>query len=271
MEALRSLKETIEKINVTIPEAVEEIDIGGVTLLRAAAKNHARVCILSDPEDYPEFLSELSKGEVTEKSRNLFALKAFEHTADYDAAISDFLRKRYAGDGAQQLSLRYGANPHQKPASAFVRIGQLPFKVLCGAPSYINLLDCLNAWPLVKELKQGLGLPAAASFKHVSPAGAAIGVPMTEKEREVCMVNDIDGLESSGLAQAYARARGADRMSSFGDIIALSDEVDVPTAKIISREVSDGVIAPSYSKEALEILSKKKGGKYMILQVRSKV
>ncbi|KAK4697965.1 phosphoribosylaminoimidazolecarboxamide formyltransferase / IMP cyclohydrolase, partial [Lecanoromycetidae sp. Uapishka_2] len=221
------VEETAAKINVTIPEAVEEIDVGGVTLLRAAAKNHARVCILSDPEDYPEFLQALSKGDVSEKARNLYALKAFEHTADYDAAIAAFFRKRYAGDGAQQLSLRYGANPHQGSATAFVRNGQLPFKVLCGAPGYINLLDCLNAWPLVKELKQALGLPAAASFKHVSPAGAAIGIPLSAVEREVNMVADIDGLESSGLAAAYARARGADRMSSFGDIIALSDEVDI--------------------------------------------
>ena len=190
-----------------------------------------------------------------------------EHTADYDAAISAFFRKRYAGDGTQQLSLRYGANPHQKPASAFVRNGQLPFRVLCGAPGYINLLDCLNAWPLVKELKQALGVPAAASFKHVSPAGVAIGVPLTQKEKEVFMADGIEDLDSSPVAIAYARARGADRMSSFGDIIALSDEVDVPTAKIISREVSDGVVAPSYDKEALAILSKKKGGKYMILQV----
>lgn len=149
----------------------------------------------------------------------------------------------------------YGANPHQKPASAYVKDGKLPFKVLCGSPGYINLLDSLNAWPLVKELKKALGLPAAASFKHVSPAGAAIGVPMTETEREVCMVNDIDGLAESGLAQAYARARGADRMSSFGDIIALSDEVDVPTAKIISREVSDGVVAPASAHPRLQRFS----------------
>ena len=264
---LYPFKDTIAKINVTIPEAVEEIDIGGVTLLRAAAKNHSRVTILSDPDDYPEFLQELGKGEVTEASRKMYALKAFEHTADYDAAISDFFRRKYAGDGVQQVSLRYGANPHQKPASAFVRNGQLPFKVLCGSPGYINLLDSLNAWPLVKELKQALNFPAAASFKHVSPAGAAIGVPLNEKERKVYMVDDIEGLEQSGLAQAYARARGADRMSSFGDVIALSDEVDVPTAKIISREVSDGVIAPSYSSEALEILKKKKNGKYLVIQI----
>jgi len=264
---LYPFKDTIAKINVTIPEAVEEIDVGGVTLIRAAAKNHGRVTILSDPSDYPEFLQELEKGEVTERSRNLYALKAFEHTADYDASISDFFRKQYAGEGVQQLALRYGANPHQKPAAAFSKMGPLPFKVLCGSPGYINLLDALNAWPLVKELKTALGHPAAASFKHVSPAGAAIGVPLTADERKVYMVDDIEGLESSQLAQAYARARGADRMSSFGDMIALSDIVDVPTAKIISREVSDGVIAAGYEDAALEILKKKKGGKYLVLQM----
>jgi len=264
---LYPFKDTVAKINVTIPEAVEEIDIGGVTLIRAAAKNHTRVTILSDPKDYPNFLQELDKGDIVPETRQLYALKAFEHTADYDAAISDFFRKQYAGNGAQQLSLRYGANPHQKPAAAYVRSGKLPFTVLGGSPGYINLLDCLNAWPLVKELKQALGLPAAASFKHVSPAGAAIGVPLNEKERKVYMVDDIDGIESSGLAQAYARARGADRMSSFGDVIALSDKCDVPTARIISREVSDGVIAPDYEPEALEILKKKKAGKYLVLQM----
>lgn len=264
---LYPFKDTIAKPNVTIPEAVEEIDIGGVTLLRAAAKNHSRVTILSDPEDYRSFLSELEKGGITDESRQKYALKAFSHTADYDAAISDFFRKQYAGDGAQQLTLRYGTNPHQKPASAYVKEGNLPFKVLSGSPGYINLLDSLNAWPLVRELKQSLGLPAAASFKHVSPAGAAIGTPLNETERKVYMVDDIQGIENSALAQAYARARGADRMSSFGDIIALSDVVDVPTAKIISREVSDGVIAAGYEPEALDILKKKKGGKYMVLQM----
>lgn len=264
---LYPFKDTIAKINVTIPEAVEEIDIGGVTLIRAAAKNHTRVTILSDPVDYPSFLQELDKGDIPEASRNLYALKAFEHTADYDAAISEFFRKKYAGDGMQQLSLRYGANPHQKPAAAFMKNEKLPFKVLCGSPGYINLLDSLNAWPLVKELRKALKFPAAASFKHVSPAGAAIGVPLSEIERKVYMVDDIEGLAESGLAQAYARARGADRMSSFGDLVALSDRVDVPTAKIISREVSDGVIAPDYDPEALSILMKKKGGKYLILQM----
>ncbi|KDB20901.1 phosphoribosylaminoimidazolecarboxamide formyltransferase/IMP cyclohydrolase [Trichophyton interdigitale MR816] len=264
---LYPFKDTVAKPDVTVEGAVEEIDIGGVTLLRAAAKNHARVTILSDPSDYKNFLKELASGGVTEETRKLYALKAFEHTADYDEAISGFFRKKYAGEGSQYIQLRYGANPHQAPASAFMRNGKLPFKVLNGAPGYINLLDCLNAWPLVKELKQALGYPAAASFKHVSPAGAAIGVPLNEKEKQAYMVDDIRGIDESGLAQAYARARGADRMSSFGDVIALSDVVDVPTAKIISREVSDGVIAAGYSPEALEILSKKKGGKYLVLQM----
>ncbi|XHG00720.1 bifunctional phosphoribosylaminoimidazolecarboxamide formyltransferase/IMP cyclohydrolase [Aspergillus wentii] len=263
---LYPFKETVNKVNVTIPEAVEEIDIGGVTLLRAAAKNHGRVTILCDPQDYPEFLKELEAGDINATSRNSYALKAFEQTADYDSAISGFFRKQYSS-GEQHLSLRYGVNPHQKPASAYVAQGKLPFKVLNGSPGYVNLLDALNAWPLVKELKQALGYPAAASFKHVSPAGAAVGVPLNEKERKVYMVDDIAGIESSGLAQAYARARGADRMSSFGDILALSDVVDVPTAKIVSREVSDGVIAAGYTPEALEILSKKKGGKYLVLQM----
>ncbi|CAG9938296.1 unnamed protein product [Clonostachys rosea f. rosea IK726] len=294
---------------VDVPEAVEEIDIGGVTLIRAAAKNHKRVTILSDPADYAGFLKELEAGEISETSRNRYALKAFEHTADYDSAISDFFRKEYASDGDQYLALRYGANPHQKPAAAFTAEGKLPFKVLGGAPGYINLLDALNAWPLVKELKQALGLPAAASFKHVSPAGAAIGTPLSEDEKKVYFVNDIEGIDSSPLAQAYARARGADRMSSFGDMIALSDVVDVATASIISKEaaardltvatitlkytqsnsvcyaingqviglgagqhiiskeVSDGVIAPGYDDAALEILKKKKGGRYLVLQI----
>ncbi|CCC66973.1 hypothetical protein NCAS_0A04150 [Naumovozyma castellii] len=263
---LYPFKETVSKIGVTVPEAVEEIDIGGVTLLRAAAKNHARVTILSDPNDYAAFLNELkSNGEISQELRNRLALKAFEHTADYDAAISDFFRKQYS-EGKAQLPLRYGCNPHQKPAQAFItQEEELPFKVLCGAPSYINLLDAFNSWPLVKELSASLNLPAAASFKHVSPAGAAVGIPMSDIEKQVYFVADIDNL--SPLACAYARARGADRMSSFGDFIALSNIVDVPTAMIISREVSDGVIAPGFEPEALKLLSKKKNGKYCILQI----
>ncbi|KAI1006011.1 Bifunctional purine biosynthesis protein [Podosphaera aphanis] len=265
--SLYPFKDTVAKINVTIPEAIEEIDVGGVTLIRAAAKNHGRVVILTDPADYAGFLRELETGGVSENSRNLYALKAFEHVADYDASIADFFRVKYASNGVQQLTLRYGENPHQKPAAAYTTLGSLPMKVLNGSPGYINLLDALNGWPLVKELKSALSLPAAASFKHVSPAGAAIGVPLTQDERKVYMVDDINGIEDSLIAQAYARARGADRMSSFGDMIALSDTVDLPTAKIISREVSDGIIAPAYDDAALEILKKKKNGKYLVLQI----
>ncbi|KAL3232655.1 Bifunctional purine biosynthesis protein ADE17 [Nakaseomyces bracarensis] len=263
---LYPFKETVAKVGVTVPEAVEEIDIGGVTLLRAAAKNHTRVTILSDPSDYAIFLQELKEsGEVSQELRNRLALKAFEHTADYDAAISDFFRKQYS-EGRAQLPLRYGANPHQRPAQAFVtQLEELPFKVLCGSPGYINLLDALNSWPLVKELSASLNLPAAASFKHVSPAGAAVGIPLSDVEKQIYFVSEIDNL--SPLACAYARARGADRMSSFGDWIALSNIVDVPTATIISKEVSDGVIAPGFEPEALEILKKKKNGKYCILQI----
>lgn len=262
---LYPFKETVAKIGVTIPEAVEEIDIGGVTLLRAAAKNHSRVTILSDPRDYPVFLEELSKdAEISKELKQTLALKAFEHTADYDTAISDFFRKKYSENKAQ-LPLRYGANPHQKPAQAFVTEGELPFKVLSGSPGYINLLDALNSWPLVKELSASLNLPAAASFKHVSPAGAAVGLPLSDVEKKIYMVDTIENL--SPLANAYARARGADRMSSFGDFIALSNIVDLPTAQIISKEVSDGVIAPGYEPGALELLKAKKKGKYCVLQI----
>ncbi|CCK70488.1 uncharacterized protein KNAG_0E02270 [Huiozyma naganishii CBS 8797] len=263
---LYPFKETVAKVGITVPEAVEEIDIGGVTLLRAAAKNHSRVTILSDPTDYARFLHELKqKGDITQESRNNFALKAFEHTASYDAAIADFFRKQYSED-VQMLPLRYGANPHQKPAQAFVAEREsLPFKVLSGSPGYINLLDALNSWPLVKELSASLNLPAAASFKHVSPAGLAVGIPLTDIEKQVYFVTDIENM--SPLACAYARARGADRMSSFGDWIALSNIVDVPTATIISKEVSDGIIAPGFEPAALEILKNKKKGKYCVLQV----
>ncbi|KDN52370.1 putative ADE17-5-aminoimidazole-4-carboxamide ribotide transformylase [Tilletiaria anomala UBC 951] len=253
----------------TIAQAVEEVDIGGVTLLRAAAKNHERVYVLSDPKDYAGFLEKFGSGNVKDSQafRNQLALKAFSHTAHYDTAISDYFRKQYASKQppVQQLTLRYGANPHQKPAQAFVTEGEMPVKALCGSPGYINFLDSLNAWGLVKELSQATGLPAAASFKHVSPAGAAVGVPLSNAEAKASFVDDLG--ELSGIASAYARARGADRMSSFGDFIGLSHVCDAQTAKIIGREVSDGVIAPGYEPAALEILSKKKGGKYCVLQM----
>jgi len=161
------------------------------------------------------------------------------------------------------MPLRYGINPHQSPARA-VAEGKVPFEVLNGAPGYINVLDALNAWQLVRELRAALHLPAAASFKHVSPAGAAVAVPMDDATARASFADDAD---LSPLATAYARARGADRMSSFGDFIALSDTVDVPTARFIAREVSDGIVAPDYEAEALEILSAKRGGKYLVLRM----
>ena len=162
------------------------------------------------------------------------------------------------------IELRYGMNPHQKVARVFVENGKMPLTVVNGRPGTINLLDALNAWQLVRELRQVTGLPAAASFKHVSPAGTAVAVPLTETLKQTYFVDDV---ELSPLATAYARARGADRISSFGDWVALSDPVDVPTAQLIRREVSDGVIAPAYEPEALEILRHKKKGNYCLLQM----
>ncbi|KAF8211127.1 bifunctional purine biosynthesis protein ade10 [Mycena galopus ATCC 62051] len=268
---------TISQPNCTLADAVEEIDIGGVTLLRAAAKNHARVSVISDPADYTEFLEawKAGGGDVGQNLRSKLALKAFEMTAQYDEAIGGYFREQYASadlpkdklaGAVQRIPLRYGANPHQKPAQAFVTQGELPFKVLCGSPGYINLLDALNSYALVKELQEALGLPAAASFKHVSPAGAAVGIELDETEKKVYGVDDLKE-PLTPLACAYARARGADRMSSFGDFIGLSAPCDLATAKIISREVSDGIIAPGYSPEALDVLSKKKGGKYCVLEI----
>ncbi len=166
---------------------------------------------------------------------------------------------------AQSIELKYGLNPNQKPASISVPSGELPVKVLSGRPGYINFLDALNGWQLVRDLREATGLPAAASFKHVSPAGAAVGVPLTPELYKSFFLPVEEPL--SPLAAAYARARGADRMSSFGDFISLSDVCDVPTAKLIAREVSDGVIAPGYVPEALEILSKKRKGAYNIIEI----
>ncbi|MBR1968054.1 MAG: phosphoribosylaminoimidazolecarboxamide formyltransferase [Clostridia bacterium] len=168
----------------------------------------------------------------------------------------------------QELELKYGCNPNQKPARIFMENGKdLPITVLNGKPGYINFLDAFNSWQLVKELKEATGKACAASFKHVSPAGAAVGEKLTDAQKKACFVDDIEGLDNSPIACAYARARGTDRMSSFGDWIALSDECDEVTANIIKREVSDGVIAPSYSPKALEILKEKRKGTYNVVQI----
>ncbi|MBR2152611.1 MAG: phosphoribosylaminoimidazolecarboxamide formyltransferase [Clostridia bacterium] len=164
----------------------------------------------------------------------------------------------------KEFELKYGCNPNQKPSKIFAKEGELPIEILCGRPGYINFLDAFNSWQLVKELKEATGLPAAASFKHVSPAGAAVGMPLSDTLKQIYFTGDI---ELSPLACAYARARGADRMSSFGDFIALSDVCDLSTAKLIQHEVSDGVIAPGYDDDALEILKGKRKGNYNIIKI----
>lgn len=165
---------------------------------------------------------------------------------------------------SKELALKYGCNPNQKPSRIYMEEGELPVTVVNGKPGYINFLDALNSWQLVKELKEATGLPAAASFKHVSPAGAAVGLPLTETDRKIYFVDDT---ELSPIACAYVRARGADRMSSYGDWAALSDVCDADTARLLKKEVSDGVIAPGYTEEALEILRQKKKGNYNVVQI----
>lgn len=168
----------------------------------------------------------------------------------------------------KEFELKYGCNPNQKPSKIYMHDGSdLPIEILCGRPGYINFLDAFNSWQLVKELKEALGLPAVTSFKHVSPTSAAVGIPLSETLKKACFVDDIEGLDESPLACAYARARGTDRMCSFGDWVALSDVCDVTTAKMIKREVSDGVIAPGYEPEALEILKTKRKGNYNIVKI----
>ena len=165
---------------------------------------------------------------------------------------------------AKELALKYGCNPNQKPSRIFMQEGELPVQVLNGKPGYINFLDAFNSWQLVKELKEATGLPAAASFKHVSPAGAAVGLPLSDTLKKIYFV---EGMELSPIACAYVRARGADRMSSYGDFVALSDTCDQQTAAIIAKEVSDGVIAPGYTEGALEILCTKRKGGYNVIQI----
>ena len=168
----------------------------------------------------------------------------------------------------KEFELKYGCNPNQKPSKIYMEDGSdLPIEILCGRPGYINFLDAFNSWQLVKELKEALGLPAVTSFKHVSPTSAAVGIPLSDTLKKACFVDDIEGLDDSPLACAYARARGTDRMCSFGDWVALSDVCDVTTAKMIKREVSDGIIAPGYEPEALEILKQKRKGNYNIVKI----
>jgi len=251
---------------------IENIDIGGPSMLRSSAKNHAYVVICSSPSQYPELMKEMQEkqGATSLAMRRKFAAKAFSTSASYDSAISHWFNQELGSEAPvtsrvyeHQFPLKYGCNPHQNPAGIYKLLGQdMPFKVVNGTPGYINLLDALNAWQLVHELRQALGLPAAASFKHCSPAGAAVGIPLTSDE----MIAYEQKEKLTPLATAYVRARNADPMCSFGDFVAVSDVVDEATALVLKKEVSDGIIAPGYDPKALEILSAKKSGKFIVLE-----
>eukprot|EP01116_Phalansterium_solitarium_P022143 TRINITY_DN71_c0_g1_i2.p2 TRINITY_DN71_c0_g1~~TRINITY_DN71_c0_g1_i2.p2 ORF type:complete len:591 (+),score=243.89 TRINITY_DN71_c0_g1_i2:251-2023(+) len=271
---LYPFEDTVAKPDTTLEAALEMIDIGGVAMIRAAAKNFAHVVILVDPSDYgwvAERIKTGGVGAITLQERKELSLKAFLHTSHYDTAISQYLATGKAvPSGAvtrsyeQLFALKYGVNPHQAPATiSKIKDTPFPFEVFNGTPGYINLLDALNAWQLVKELRQATGLPAAASFKHVSPAGAAVAVPLTEEEKEVY---DLGAKSLTPVALAYLRARQADPMCSFGDFAAVSDVVDEETAQILKVEVSDGIIAPGFDEKALEILRQKKNGAYIVIK-----
>lgn len=321
---LYPFKETVAKGH-DFATCVENIDIGGPSMLRSSAKNHSSVLVVTSPDQYPRLIEEMKKndGKTTAVLRRQFASDAFDHSARYDATISSYFKDNVeTNDGSSKTSddngqpaadmsmieaiasdaksqgltvdsrliaftlgfmasqtqtsddtvtrsyakcmeLKYGCNPHQKPAALYRPIDSpLPFQVLNGKPGYINTCDATNAWQLVRELRQSLNLPAATSFKHVSPAGAAVAIPLSDTLKQAYEAKP--GL--SPVALAYVRARNADPMSSFGDFAAVSDTVDVSLAKVLKVEVSDGIIAPDYEPEALEILSKKKGGKFIVLK-----
>ena len=264
----------------TFEQCIENIDIGGPSMLRSTAKNHAFTTIVTSPSDYAKVQECMTanNGGTTLALRRALAAKAFALSASYDSAIATYFQRQLDGTSdvpppvvtrvyQPEFTLKYGCNPHQKPSQILSRLGSnLPFDIKNGVPGYINLLDAANAWQLVLELRQATGLAAAASFKHVSPAGAAVAVPLTDVECQAYEVKPEDAKALTPSAIAYLRARNADPMCSFGDFAALSDTVDEATAKILKREVSDGIVAPGYTPEALEILKGKKGGKFIILE-----
>mmetsp|Transcript_17220 Transcript_17220/g.48968 ORF Transcript_17220/g.48968 Transcript_17220/m.48968 type:complete len:614 (+) Transcript_17220:84-1925(+) len=252
---------------------IENIDIGGPAMIRASAKNSAHVAILSSPSQYPKIMEQMkaNNGCTSMAFRRNLAAAAFALTSAYDSSVSQWMAAQVTEPPSTKTvafeverPLKYGCNPHQLPAGlCSVNGGKLPFEVVSGTPGYINLLDAVNAWQLVFELAKATGKPAAASFKHVSPAGAAIGVPLTEAE---VGVYEVQGKPLTPMANAYVRARNADPMCSFGDFVAVSHDVDIATANILKIEVSDGIIAPGFEPEALEVLKAKKGGKFIVLK-----
>jgi phosphoribosylaminoimidazolecarboxamide formyltransferase / IMP cyclohydrolase len=287
---------TVSKEGATFEQCVENIDIGGPSMLRSTAKNHRYTAIVTSPDDYALVQACMveNDGGTTLALRKSLAAKAFALSASYDTAIANYMALQLSTDAPAPASststsssssssslvvqrwykpefpLKYGCNPHQKPAQILSRVGcQLPFDVLNGVPGYINLLDAANAYQLVQELQVATGLASAASFKHVSPAGAAVAVPLTDDEAKAYEVADADRANLTPSALAYLRARNADPMCSFGDFCALSSIVDEATARYLKREVSDGIIAPGYTDEALSILKSKKGGSFIVLQATS--
>ena len=262
---------------------VENVDIGGPSMLRSSAKNHQSVVIVSDPSQYEVLMEEMQKnnGATSLEMRRKFAAAAFSLSAKYDTAIAKYFNEQISVPSTQVqdlapatrtyvpvLKLKYGANPHQVPAAicSFLPGNQLPFKVLNGTPGYINLLDACNAWQLVKELREACGLAAAASFKHVSPAGAALAVPLSASEALAYEIGEDRKAQLTPAALAYVRARNADPMCSFGDFAAISEIVDEATATFLKTEVSDGIIARGYEPKALEILKAKKNGSFIVLE-----
>lgn len=252
---------------------IENIDIGGPAMIRASAKNHSGVTIATNPAQYADVMKQMqdNDGCTTFEFRKSLAQQAYALTASYDAAVGRWFSGKVESPSSTHSvvfqvdrPLKYGCNPHQLPAGLCSVDGNpLPFEVLSGTPGYINLLDAVNAWQLVRELALATGKPAAASFKHCSPAGAAIGLPLSDDEQ---VVYEVKGKELTPVAAAYVRARNADPMCSFGDFVAISHEVDVATAMILKIEVSDGIIAPGFVPEAAEILKAKKGGKFIVLK-----
>lgn len=256
-------------------QCIENIDIGGPSMLRSTAKNHAFTTIVTSPDQYALVQSEIERnGGTSLVLRKQLAAKAFALSASYDSAISSWFADQLGADAPvvariykPAFPLKYGCNPHQKPAMIYSRLGaSLPFEIKNGTPGYINLLDAANAWQLVRELKEATGLAAAASFKHVSPAGAAVAVPLSDIECEAYEVSPDIKEALTPAALAYLRARNADPMCSFGDFCAISDEVDETTANYLKKEVSDGIVAPSYTPDALRILKAKKGGTFIVLE-----
>jgi phosphoribosylaminoimidazolecarboxamide formyltransferase/IMP cyclohydrolase len=254
---LYPFEQTIARPGIADAEAIENIDIGGPSMVRSAAKNFAFVAIVTDPSQYAGVLAELKAngGRLSLATRRRLAGDAYALTSRYDTAIAAYFRNK--------INLKYGCNPHQKNARV-VLPSPSPLQVLNGEPGYINVLDTLGAWQLVRELRRATGKPAAASFKHVSPAGAAIARPLADSLRAALLIEQQD---LSPVALAYARARGGDRLCSFGDVVAVSETVDASLAEMLRREVSDLIVAPDFEPDALRILRQKKGGEYIILKM----